>query len=166
MQSVGHPSFCKDQKRKLLRHRHFCNEFAANNRPRDKEMTLFANPTFRVLDIILLWFVLSCMDSFRSIQYSECCTHSISRVKMNWIPSPTALYLSLYCKGCTWMILNGLSKQPWSKFISVDHICRLFISWIISDSLPLPPCSAQCTNRKDGHIYSVWQDINQLEPPP
>lgn len=95
VQSAGYPSFCKDQKRKLLRHRHFCNEFAANNRPGDKEMTLFTNPAFRVLDIILLWFVLSSLGSFRSIQYSERCIHSISRVKMNWIPSPTALYLSL-----------------------------------------------------------------------
>ena len=121
MQSVGHPSFCKDQKRKLLRHRHFCNEFAANNRPRDKEMTLFANPTFRVLDIILLWFVLSCMGSFSSIQYSECCTHSISRVKMNWIPSPTALYLSLYCKGWYWMIcLSSLEASSYLWTISAD----------------------------------------------
>ena len=46
VQSVRNPSFCKDQQRKLLCHRHFCNEFAANNRPEDKEMTLFTNPTF------------------------------------------------------------------------------------------------------------------------
>ena len=82
VQSESYPSRGKDQKRKLLCHRHFCNEFAANNRPEDKEMTLFTNPTFWVsIIILLLCFVLLRFIQVYSV-FSRDCIHSITRVKM------------------------------------------------------------------------------------
>ena len=150
VQSESYPSRGKDQKRKLLCHRHFCNEFAANNRPEDKEMTLFTNPTFWVsIIILLLCFVLLRFIQVYSV-FSGDCIHSITRVKM--IES----LLCAYCKGCTWLILNSLSKHPWSNVhISVDHLCRLFIS----DSNP------PITFRRDGHIQFDMISISCVRPP-
>ena len=101
-----------------------------------------------------MWFVLSSTGSFRSIQYSV--LHSFNIQSKNELNPSPGLYTSIlyaHCEGCTWLILNGLSKHPWSLFISVDHICRLFISWIISDSLSPP-----CTGRRAGHWSHIQID--------
>ena len=129
MQSVGNPSFCKDQKRKLLRHRHFCNEFAANNGPEGLRDDFIYQPSISsfwyhpsMVCFVLLGFI-QVYSVFRVLHI-----HSISRVKNELNPFPsTALYLSLSmpivkdAPDWYWMVcLSSLEASSYLWTISAD----------------------------------------------
>ena len=93
--------------------------------------------------------------------------HSISRVKNELNPFPsTALYLSLSmpivkdAPDWYWIVcLSSLEASSYLWTISADCLS------LESSQIPCLLHPAQCTNRNKMVTYSVWQDINQFEPP-
>ena len=121
VQSVGYPSFCKDQKRKLLRHRHFCNEFAANNGPEGLRDDFIYQPSISSFwyHPSMVCFVLLGFIQVYSV-FSGDCIHSITRVKM---------IESLLCAS-----MPIVTDAPdWYWIVCLSTLGAMFISlWTIS----------------------------------